>query len=427
MSKESSQQSTKKVKMEEEEEEGKEDGKNPSDVLPYALLDYVAKFLPRASVRNWKEADTGKMGGMVHKEEVKHKKMYYDIKIMVPKIGEQFLELYNQIHAYKTEDEKLQRHLQVTRGKAYRAFFKKANESTKYVYKQLWDYLEGKKQNLINGKAEDEQPLSYFEEGKFGNLKLKDVYTQLQTVMKTFNVQQSFSLILLLCEITQKTSQGEMRVFANVHVQRWGNSSKVKIKLRLQEILIDDDGDKNGGEPAFLFEISTEIEFPMNATQLQNELLRDGTFNVEDEAKYGNVASQQIVYTLKCKQDIMAYGTGGQLFSGSNFDVDQIKFMKLAKRIAKSEDTQDFFSQFANCYADFEDDDARDHLWNSRNLMPAEDASECIMKLMAQAGLPYRIKVPPEGSAAGGGGAAEGEGEPQIVMVSSFLDRTLYL
>ena len=457
------------------------------------------------------------MSGMVHRNEKEPKKMYNDIIKMVPRIKEQFLKLYAQDKKDIEENKKLRRQLQAQRGQVYRSLFKEANESTKDVYKQLKDYLERKinahiKRPLLLDEFGDleaveipsddetsrlaevrfqleemghelkhEQPLSYFdldvskqlkvyrerrkqdlsppsleeqklEEKLFVNPDIKDVYKDLRTVIKTFNLQQSFSLMKLLCEITQLTNE-KLRVFANVDVQGQFSSSIVKIGLKLQD-------PEQLRRPGFLFEISTEIVFQMDANDLKDALEDDNGFadfdfkkkyrEPEKEYDDGIVASQyQILYDIRFDEKITGWGMGGELFGGSNFGVDQVKLMELARWIRRSNyqafveeplhndfdytgypnDFSALLARFADCYADFKDTDSScDHLWRSGNAMLGENASSCIVKLMQHVELPYRIKMAetsPEG------GAAEEEGEEkadyQVVMVSSFLDKTLHL
>lgn len=501
----------------EKEDEGwNENGVDPSKALPYDLINRIGSFLPGQEVRNWKAAAGGRnMGGMVHRNEVKPKKMYNDIGRLVPRIKEQLSKLHAQDKKDIEEDKELRHQLQVQRGKVYRSLFKEANESTKDVYKQLKDYLERKinahiKRPLLldefgdleaveipsedetsrlaevrfqleemEHELEHEQPLSYFdwdvseqlkvyrerrkqdlsppsleeqelEEKLFVNPDIKEVYKDLRTVIETFNLQQSFSLMKLLCKITQLTNE-KLRVFANVDVQRAFSSSIVKIGLKLQD-------PEQLSRPGFLFEISTEIVFQMDASDLEDVLEHDDGFAFDFKKKYreslkpgekhddGIVASQyQILYDIRFDEKITGWGMGGQLFGGSNFGVDQVKFMELARWIRRS-NYQDFveeplpadfdyteypndfsalFAQFADCYADFKDTDVScDHLWRSGNAMLGKDASWCIVKLMQHVGFPYRIKMAE--TSPGGGGAAE-EGKDKVVMVSSFLDKTLHL
>lgn len=507
----------------EKEEGRNEDGVDPSKAFPYALINRIGSFLSRQEVRDWKTAEGGRnMSGMVHRNEKEPKKMYYDIIKMVPRIKEQFSKLYDQDKKDIEKNKELRRQLQAQRGQVYRSLFQEANESTKDVYKQLKDYLERKinahiKRPLLldefgdleaveipssakeealllatrlakvrfqledmEHELEHEQPLSYFdwdvseqlkvyrerrkqdlsppsleeqelEKKLFVNPDIKDVYEDLRTVIKTFNLQQSFSLMKLLCKITQLTNE-KLRVFADVDVQREFSSSIVKIGLKLQD-------PEQLRRPGFLFEISTEIVFQMDANDLKDALEDDNGFadfdfkkkyreRLEPEKEYddGIVASQyQILYDIRFDEKITGWGMGGQLFGGSNFGVDQVKFMELARWIRRSNyqafveeplpadfdytgypnDFSALLARFADCYADFKDTDSScDHLWRSGNAMLGNDASGCIVKLMQHVELPYRIKM---AETSPGGGAAEEEGEDKVVMVSSFLDKTLHL
>lgn len=447
-------------------------GSNPNEALPFDILNYVAEVgdLSREDISRWRKAAHAKnTQGMVHKDDEKKKEWYYEIGRLFPEIQEKkqkyfaldtFPKITSEIDTVEQRIEELKKELMLKKhellkahGKAYKDYFIDVNDSTKSVYEGLIEYLEDKRRTLSEETPEpfSEQPLGHFDPKK--KLDIKDLYGQLETVVETFDRQQSFSIIKLISDIIQISVNAdhfelkcEPSTFVYVSAFRkkpeW---TRVTVNIKLKSLWTH-----------FSLEISGEIVVPIDEKTL-TLALRNSTVNFdqyltnlhEDEQKeYNDLQTKEIKYKLFMDEEIK---TG--YLCGSNCSVDKVKFLDLAAQYKKhgfrelwSTPFSSLVSEFADCYSDYPvNDPARDHLWNLRPEEKRIKGSECIVQLMRYARLPYRKKPIQAAEEEGaevtlskklkpseeGGGAAEEEGEEkadyQVVMVSSFLDKTLHL